>query len=149
MSVGLDQLQAVPDVGPIVAQSIAGFFAEPHNVTVVQALRDAGVNWAEHEGRKIEVLPQTGRTFVLTGTLPTLTRDQARAHIEALGGKVAGSVSPKTDYVVAGADAGTKLEKAAQLGIAILDESGLLDLLQRNGETHAEPDSNPSPTPNP
>ena len=149
MSAGLDQLQAVPDVGPIVAQSIAGFFAEPHNVTVVQALRDAGVNWPAHEGRKLEVLPQTGRTFVLTGTLPTLTRDQARAHIEALGGKVAGSVSAKTDYVVAGADAGTKLEKAAQLGIAILDESGLLDLLQRNGETHAEPDSNPSPTPNP
>ena len=149
MSAGLDQLQTVPDVGPIVAQSIAGFFAEPHNVTVVQALRGAGVNWPEHEGRKLEVLPQTGRTFVLTGTLPTLTRDQARAHIEALGGKVAGSVSPKTDYVVAGADAGTKLEKAAKLGIAILDESGLLDLLQRNGETHAEPDSNPSPTPNP
>ena len=149
MSVGLDQLQAVPDVGPIVALSILGFFAEPHNVAVVRALRDAGVNWAEHEGRKIEVLPQTGRTFVLTGTLPTLTRDQARAHIEALGGKVAGSVSSKTDYVVAGADAGSKLEKAAQLGIAILDESGLLDLLQRNGETHAEPDSNPSPTPNP
>ena len=149
MSAGLDQLQTVPDVGPIVAQSIAGFFAEPHNVTVVQALRGAGVNWPEHEGRKLEVLPQTGRTFVLTGTLPTLTRDQARAHIEALGGKVAGSVSSKTDYVVAGADAGTKLEKAAQLGIAILDESGLLDLLQRNGETHAEPDSNSSPTPNP
>ncbi len=149
MSVGLDQLQAVPDVGPIVALSILGFFAEPHNVAVVRALRDAGVNWAEHEGRKIEVLPQTGRTFVLTGTLPTLTRDQARAHIEALGGKVAGSVSSKTDYVVAGADAGSKLEKAAQLGIAILDESGLLDLLQGNSETLAEPDFNPSPTPNP
>lgn len=149
MSVGLDQLQAVPDVGPIVALSILGFFAEPHNVAVVRALRDAGVNWAEHEGRKIEVLPQTGRTFVLTGTLPTLTRDQARAHIEALGGKIAGSVSSKTDYVVAGADAGSKLEKAAQLGIAILDESGLLDLLQGNSETLAEPDFNPSPTPNP
>ncbi len=149
MSVGLDQLQAVPDVGPIVALSILGFFAEPHNVAVVRALRDAGVNWAEHEGRKIEVLPQTGRTFVLTGTLPTLTRDQARAHIEALGGKVASSVSSKTDYVVAGADAGSKLEKAAQLGIAILDESGLLDLLQGNSETLAEPDFNPSPTPNP
>ena len=149
MSAGLDQLQAVPDIGPIVALSIVGFFAEPHNVAVVRALRDAGVNWAEHEGRKIEVLPQTGRTFVLTGTLPTLTRDDARAHIEALGGKVAGSVSSKTDYVVAGADAGSKLEKATQLGIAVLDEAGLLDLLQGNSETHAEPDSNPSPTSNP
>ena len=147
MSVGLDQLQAVPDVGPIVALSILGFFAEPHNVAVVRALRDAGVNWAEHEGRKIEVLPQTGRTFVLTGTLPTLTRDQARAHIEALGGKVAGSVSSKTDYVVAGADAGSKLEKAAKLGIAILDESGLLDLLQGNSETASDSNSNHSPTP--
>ena len=146
MSVGLDQLQAVPDVGPIVALSILGFFAEPHNVAVVRALRDAGVNWAEHEGRKIEVLPQTGRTFVLTGTLPTLTRDQARAHIEALGGKVAGSVSSKTDYVVAGADAGSKLEKAAKLGIAILDESGLLDLLQGNSETASDSNSNHSPT---
>ena len=148
-SAGLDQLQAVPDVGPIVAQSIVGFFAEPHNATVVQALRDAGVNWPAHEGRKLEVLPQTGRTFVLTGSLPTLTRDEARARIEALGGKVAGSVSSKTDYVVAGADAGSKLEKAVQLGITILDEPGLLDLLQGNSETHAEPDFNPSPTPNP
>ena len=145
----MERLQAVPDVGPVVAQSIIAFLGEIHNLAAIQAMRTEGLKFAEHEGRKIEVLPQTGRTFVLTGTLPTLTRDEARARIEALGGKVAGSVSSKTDYVVAGADAGSKLEKAVQLGIAILDEPGLLDLLQGNSETLAEPDSNPSPTPNP
>lgn len=149
MTANLAQLQAVPDIGPAVAQSIYEFFAEPHNKNVVLGLRTAGVTWAEHEGRKIEVLPQTGRTFVLTGTLPTLTRDEARARIEALGGKVAGSVSSKTHYVVAGADAGSKLEKAVQLGIPVLDEVGLLDLLQGNSETHADSNSNPSANPNP
>ena len=142
MSASLEELQAVADVGPVVARSILDFFAEPHNVTVVAALVDAVVITDEHDGRKLEVLPLSGGTFVLTGILPTLARDAARARIEALGGKVAGSVSSKTDYVVAGAAPGSKYEKAVQLGIAILDEPGLLDLLQRNGETSATPNPN-------
>lgn len=149
MKADLDHLQAVPDIGPVVAASILGFLAEPHNASVIHALVAARVNWPEHEGRKVEALPLAGRTFVLTGTLPTLTRDEARARIEAQGGKVAGSVSSKTHHVVAGADAGSKLEKAVQLGIPVLDEVGLLDLLQGNGETHADSNSNPSANPNP
>jgi DNA ligase (NAD+) len=124
-------LEEVPDVGPVVAQSIHDFFAEPHNREVVAALRDgAKVHWEESEGalrRPAGTLG--GRTFVLTGTLPGMTRDEARHRIEAAGGKVAGSVSKKTDYVVAGAEAGSKLAKAESLGIPILDEEGLERLL--------------------
>ena len=119
----------VPDVGPIVAKCIIEFFAEPHNRSVIAALRGA-MRWAEGEGaaRPAEGL-LAGKTFVLTGTLPTLRRDEAAAMIEAAGGKVAGSVSKKTDYVVAGADAGSKLEKAIKLGVAVMDEEALLALL--------------------
>ena len=125
-------LQEVPDVGPVVAESIARFFAETHNREVIDQLRAAGVHWAEHEGRAAAPSrPLDGRTFVLTGTLPTLTRDEAKARIEALGGKVAGSVSSKTHYVVVGADPGSKAEKAAQLNVPMLDEDGLLELLKR------------------
>ena len=127
-----DALQRVPDVGPVVTQSIAGFFVEPHNREVIAQLLKAGVNFAETAPRQFDTSgPVYGRTFVLTGTLPGLTRDDAQQRIRDRGGKVSGSVSKKTDYVVAGADAGSKYVKARELGIAILDEAGLLDLLDR------------------
>ncbi len=130
MNAGVEQLLEVNDVGPVVAQSIALFFAQPHNREVVEQLRAAGVHWPESEPvADAATLPLSGKTFVLTGALPTLTRDDAKARIEACGGKVAGSVSRKTDYVVAGAEAGSKLDRARGLGVAVLDEAGLLDLL--------------------
>ena len=122
-------LLAVRDVGPVVAQSIVQFFAEPHNIEVVRKLRQAGVHWPESAGSTQSTGILAGKTLVLTGTLPTLTRDAAREKIEAAGGKVAGSVSKKTDYVVAGEEPGSKLEKAQALGVTILDEAGLLALL--------------------
>jgi len=121
-------LMAVRDVGPIVAQSIVQFFREPHNLDVVRKLRDAGVHWPETAGVQQSAGILTGKTLVLTGTLPTLTREAAKAMIEAAGGKVAGSVSKKTDYVVAGSEAGSKLAKAQALGVPILDEAGLMAL---------------------
>ncbi|MDK9704372.1 MAG: NAD-dependent DNA ligase LigA [Sulfuritalea sp.] len=130
MAADVDALQQVPDVGPVVAASIARFFAEPHNVEVIEQLRAAGVHWAEGESAAVVNSPIAGKTFVLTGTLPTLTRDEARDMIEALGGKVAGSVSKKTDYVVAGAEAGSKLDKAQALGVTILDESQFRELVK-------------------
>jgi DNA ligase (NAD+) len=131
-------LLAVRDVGPIVAQSILQFFAEPHNLEVVNKLRAAAVHWPESTGVQQSAGILAGKTLVLTGTLPTLTRDAAKDMIEAAGGKVAGSVSKKTDYVVAGEEAGSKLVKAQELGVAILDEAGLLALLaaNNNNEQH-------------
>ncbi len=132
MDASVDQLLAVRDVGPIVAQSIRTFFDQPHNREVVEQLRAAGVNWPEHEpsaAADAGTLPLFGKTLVLTGTLPHLSRDEAKAMIEAAGGKVAGSVSKKTHYLVAGEEAGSKLEKAQSLGIPILDEAGLRALL--------------------
>ena len=131
----LEALQRVPDVGPVVAQAIVDFLAEPHNRAVINALRGHGIVWQETAPRSTnEIAPSKagGKTFVLTGTLPTLTRDEVKARIEAAGGKVAGSVSKKTDFVVAGEEAGTKLVKANELGIALLDEVGLLALLEEN-----------------
>lgn len=125
-----EQLLAVPDVGPVVAQSLLDFFAEPHNVEVIEQLRAAGVHWPAIEVLSSADARLAGKTFVLTGTLPTMSRDDAKAKIEAAGGKVAGSVSKKTDYVVAGEEAGSKLTKAQELGVAILDETQLLQLLQ-------------------
>ncbi len=130
MAADADQLQLVPDVGPVVAASIARFFAEPHNREVVEQLRAAGVQWEEGAPSAAAHAPLAGKTFVLTGTLPTLTREAAKELIEARGGKVAGSVSKKTHYVVAGAEAGSKLEKAQELGVNILDESQLKELLE-------------------
>jgi DNA ligase (NAD+) len=129
MSASEEALQQAPDVGPIVARSIRQFFDEQHNREVIDDLRAAGVNWKEGPPAPAT---QAGnrRTFVLTGTLAGMTRDEARAIIEARGHKVAGSVSKKTDYVVAGADAGSKLEQARKLGIAVLDEEGLRKLLE-------------------
>ena len=132
ISAGEEDLLAVRDVGPVVAQSIIQFFAEPHNLEVVNKLRAAGVHWPESTGMQQSAGILAGKTLVLTGTLPTLTRDAAKEKIEAAGGKVAGSVSKKTDYVVAGEEAGSKLVKAQELGVAILDETGLLDLLASN-----------------
>ncbi len=123
-------LLQVPDVGPVVAGSIRAFFAEPHNRAVIEALRRAGA-WRDGTPAAPGTGVLAGRTLVLTGTLPTLTRDQAKARIEAAGGKVAGSVSGKTDYVVAGAEAGSKLDKAIALGVTVLDEAALLNLLEQ------------------
>jgi DNA ligase (NAD+) len=130
MAASVDELLEVADVGPIVAASVHAFFNEPHNVEVVEALLQAGFEWPESEGAaRAAPLPLAGKTFVLTGTLPTLAREDAKEMIESQGGKVAGSVSKKTDYVVAGSEAGSKLAKAEELGIALLDEAGLLALL--------------------
>ncbi|MDP2144499.1 MAG: NAD-dependent DNA ligase LigA [Gallionella sp.] len=123
-------LQQVPDVGPIVAQSLRAFFAEPHNLEVVDALRRHGVEWDEHEGVSDQVLPLTGKTFVLTGTLASMSRDEAKSRLEALGAKVAGSVSKKTDCVVAGTEAGSKLDKARELNVPVWDEQQLLSQLE-------------------
>ncbi|MDO9400048.1 MAG: NAD-dependent DNA ligase LigA [Polaromonas sp.] len=126
-----EQLLAVNDVGPIVAKSIRTFFDQPHNREVVAQLRACGVRWKEGEAAARAPQPLSGKTFVITGTLPTLSRDQAKDLVEAAGGKVAGSVSKKTDYVVAGAEAGSKLVKAQALGVAVIDEADLLTLLSR------------------
>ncbi|QDQ28883.1 NAD-dependent DNA ligase LigA [Chitinimonas arctica] len=126
----LAALQAVPDVGPVVAQSIRDFLLEGHNVEVIEQMRAAGVSWPEHEpSEALASGPLLGKTLVVTGTLPTLSREDAKALIEAAGGKVAGSVSKKTNYLVAGEAAGSKLDKAQELGVPILDEAGLQALL--------------------
>ncbi|MDP1650706.1 MAG: NAD-dependent DNA ligase LigA [Rubrivivax sp.] len=130
MDASVEQLLEVDDVGPVVAQSIRTFFDQPHNCEVVQKLRAAGISWPDHEGSADTTpKPLAGKTLVLTGTLPALTRDEAKALIEAAGGKVAGSVSKKTHYVVAGAEAGSKLDKARELGVEVIDEAGLRALL--------------------
>lgn len=123
-------LQQVTEVGPVVAASIVRFLSEPHNLEVIAQLRAAGVHWAKAQPAAVVSSAIVAKTFVLTGTLPTLTREEAKQRIEALGGKVTGSVSQKTDYVVAGAEAGAKLDKAQQLGIPVLDEAQFLELLK-------------------
>jgi DNA ligase (NAD+) len=125
-----ETLQEVSDVGPVVAASIAGFFRERHNRDVIRALRKAGVTWEEGAPRAAAKGRAAGKTFVLTGTLPGMTREEATELILSHGGKVTGSVSKKTDYVVAGAEAGSKLAKAESLGLAVLDEAGLRRLLK-------------------
>lgn len=125
-----ETLQLVPDVGPVVAESIAQFFAEPHNREVIEQLLAAGVSYERVKRSALGASRIGGKTFVLTGTMPSLTRDEAKARIESAGGRVTASVSKKTDYVVAGADPGSKYEKAAALGITVLDEEGLLALLK-------------------
>ena len=133
MDASVEQLLEVNDVGPVVAQSLHLFFAQPHNREVVEQLRACGVTWPE--GAPAERAPQilAGKTVVLTGTLPTLSRDAAKDLLEAAGAKVAGSVSKKTSYVVAGEDAGSKLAKALELGVPVLDEAGMLELLGAPG----------------
>ncbi|MES3003070.1 MAG: NAD-dependent DNA ligase LigA [Pseudomonadota bacterium] len=133
MEASVEQLLEVPDVGPIVAESIHTFFQQPHNREVVEQLRACGVTWEEGEPAFRAPKPLAGKTIVLTGTLPTLSRDEAKDMLEAAGAKVAGSVSKKTDYVVAGAEAGSKLDKARELGVAVLDEDGMKALLADAG----------------
>jgi len=129
MDASEEQLLEVDDVGPVVAQSIHTFFRQEHNREVVEQLRAAGVHWEEGEPAPRTVLPLAGKTFVITGTLPTLAREEAKEKLEAAGAKVAGSVSKKTHYVVAGEAAGSKLDKARELGVEVLDEAGMLALL--------------------
>ncbi len=133
MNATLEELLEVNDVGPVVAEAIHQFFAEEHNRTVIEQLRAPGrVTWLE--GPPAPKAPQgvlAGKTVVLTGTLPNLAREDAKEMLEAAGAKVAGSVSKKTDYVVAGAEAGSKLAKAEELGIPVLDEEGMRKLLER------------------
>ena len=133
MDATLEQLLQVSDVGPTVAQSISTFFDQAHNREVVEQLKACGVHWKEGVASAGASLPLTGQTFVLTGTLQTMGRDEAQAKLEMLGAKVSGSVSKKTHAVVAGAEAGSKLEKAQALGVTVLDESAFQALLA----THA------------
>lgn len=127
-----DALQTVPDVGPIVAGHIRSFFEQSHNRETLDALRDAGVEWQEEEVTRGE-RPLEGQTWVLTGTLSGMTRDEAKEKLESLGAKVAGSVSRKTACVVAGEAAGSKLDKAEKLEVPVLDEAGLRELLKKHG----------------
>ncbi len=130
MNAGIDQLLTVNDVGPVVAQSLRTFFDQPHNREVVEQLRACGLQWQESApGARLD-LPLAGHTYVITGTLPTLSREQAQALLEEAGAKVAGSVSKKTTGVIAGEAAGSKLEKANALGIPVLDEPALMALVK-------------------
>ena len=122
-------LLAVRDVGPVVAASVSNFFSEAHNRDVVVALQNAGVEPVIEQAARQKQQVLAGKTLVLTGTLPNWTRDEATRRIMSAGGKVSGSVSKKTAYVVAGEEAGSKLEKARILGVTVLDEDGLRDLL--------------------
>jgi DNA ligase (NAD+) len=130
MQATAEQLMAVPDVGPIVAQSIVDFFSELHNREVVQQLSTLGVHWEEYESTGTQTLPLTGKTFVITGTLASMSRDEAKLRLEALGAKVAGSVSKKTDCVVAGEEAGSKLIRAQELNVPIWNEAELIQQLK-------------------
>ncbi|MEO8486740.1 MAG: NAD-dependent DNA ligase LigA, partial [Betaproteobacteria bacterium] len=135
MDADTTRLEEVHDVGPVLAESIARFFAEKHNREVIARLRAAGLHWTEHApAARADEGPLAGMTLVVTGTLPTLSRDEAKALIEAAGGKAAGSVSAKTRYVVAGAEAGGKLDRAEALGIPVIDEDGLKALAAGKGK---------------
>ena len=122
-------VREVPDIGPVIAEQVAAFFQNPHNLAVVDALVAAGLHWPAPLAKEVTgSLPLAGKTFVLTGTLGLQSRDEAGDRIRALGGKVSGSVSKKTDFVVAGSDAGSKLAKAEALGVAVLDEAAFMAL---------------------
>jgi DNA ligase (NAD+) len=124
----VEVLQSIHEIGPVMAQSIHEFFLAPKNLEIIEKLRRAGVKM-EEEARPKEALPLSGKTFVLTGTLERFTREQAADRIRAQGGQVAASVSTKTDYIVAGPGAGSKLDRARTLGIPVLDEAAFLKLL--------------------
>jgi DNA ligase (NAD+) len=127
MAASADELERVNEVGPRVSQAIREFFDEEKNRELVEKLRAAGLTFTAEKRKRSSQLE--GMTFVLTGTLPTLTREDAKARIETAGGRVSGSVSKKTHYVVAGEEAGSKLDKARELGVKVIDEAGLLELL--------------------
>ncbi len=135
LAAGAEDLAEVPGVGAVVGEAVEQFLGDAHNRETIEKLREAGVRLVEDAPARAEG-PLTGKTFVLTGKLPSLTRGQAQELIEAAGGKVSGSVSKATDYVVAGEDAGSKLAKAGSLGVAVVDEAGLRDLLG-GGDTAA------------
>jgi DNA ligase (NAD+) len=125
-----EQLLEVNDVGPVVAKSLRTFFDQAHNREVVEQLRACGLGWEEGEPAARAPKPLAGKTFVITGTLPTLSRDEAKDKLETAGAKVAGSVSKKTDYLVAGAEAGSKLDKALELGVTVIDEARMREILE-------------------
>lgn len=122
------ELEQIPGIGPVVAKHIAAFFRQPHNLSVIQRLRQAGVHWPSPE---TQPRPLAGKVFVFTGALSTMTREEAKARVEALGARVTDNVSKTTDYVVVGTAPGSKLDKARQLGVTIIDEGGFLELLRR------------------
>ena len=131
MAANAETLQQVPDVGPVVAASIETFFRQKHNLDVIAKLQKKGVHWMDVKPARETAQPLAGQTFVLTGTLDHMTRDEAKAKLQALGAKVSGSVSKKTSHVVAGADPGSKYNKAEQLAVDILDEQAFLALLDK------------------
>ena len=137
----LEALLQVNDVGPIVAESLLQFLSEPHNRTVIHSMRQLGVSWLDTAGKQLATGVLVGKVFVLTGTLPNLSRDVAQAMIEAAGGKVTGSVSKKTHFVVAGAEAGSKLEKAINLKVPVIDEDALMQLLSNTALPNATTDA--------
>jgi DNA ligase (NAD+) len=130
MNASEEELLAVPDVGPVVAQSIRTFFRQKHNLEIIDKLIRAGVHWEDVEVPQASELPLRDLTFVLTGTLERYTRDEAKAQLGALGAKVSGSVSARTSYVIAGEQAGSKLTKARQLDVPVLDEAALEKILK-------------------
>jgi DNA ligase (NAD+) len=130
VAAGEEDLQGVPDVGPIVAAHIHAFFAEPHNVDVIERMQECGVNWPDIDSNAApNDGPLHGKILVVTGTLPSLSRDEAKSLIVSAGGKVTSSVSSKTDYLVAGEKAGSKLAKAEKLNVEILDEEAFKALI--------------------
>jgi DNA ligase (NAD+) len=129
MAASEDELIEVEDVGPVVAASIAHFFHEPHNKTVIARLRVAGVHWTDIRRPSADNLALSGKSFVITGTLSGMSRDEAKALLEEQGARVAGSVSKKTDYVIVGENPGSKATKAEELGVTMLDEAAFLKLI--------------------
>lgn len=126
----MDQLLALKDIGPVVAHHVVQFFAQEHNVLVINKLLTAGIHWPIASPKTVDSThPFFGKTMVLTGTLSSMGREDAKARLQSLGAKVAGSVSAKTDYVIAGAEAGSKLDKAMDLGVTVLNEQEFLNLL--------------------
>jgi DNA ligase (NAD+) len=125
-----DQIQQVPDIGPVVAAHVAAFFASDEHRNVIARLRKEGVHWPDVERPDSQSQPLVGMTFVITGTFDSMTREQAQEALVALGAKVSGSVSKKTRFLVAGAEAGSKLQKASELGVEVLDEKQFLRLLE-------------------
>jgi DNA ligase (NAD+) len=127
-----DRLQQIPDVGPVVAAALRSFFHEEHNRSVIAALQEAGVRWPLPTRRKAEGQPLAGRTFVITGTLHSMTREEAKSRLQALGAKVSGSVSKKTAALIVGSEPGTKLQAAESLGVEVWSEDRLRSLLGEN-----------------